>query len=434
MSPKILLINPPVYDFAAYDFWLKPYGLLTVGGLLQGYAELSFFDYLDRLNPAVPEDKKLRSDQWGRGEFYSEILPKPAVFDLIPRRYRRFGLPRTIFQTWLKRQRPFNAALIQTTMTYWYLGVSEVIEDVRAISPQAKIVLGGAYATICPEHARLLGADLVIKGSDLEPLWEFMDINPDLGGLPLWQAYEKLETGVLKLTDGCPFKCSYCSVPQTYPRFAARPLQRVIAEFELLHNCGVKNIAFYDDALLFNAEDIVIPFLRYIIQKDAAVNFHTPNALHARFLNRKLAELMANAGFKTFYLGFENIRYDWQKNTGGKVLCEEFAQAVKNLRGAGVEPQHITAYVIVGHPHTTAADVESSMRFVNGLGIRIMLAEFSPIPDTPDGRLCAAFVDMNEPLWHSKTAFPIVSLGNDTMNYLKDLCRELNNRLLPKSP
>jgi len=28
MSKKILLINPWVHDFAAYDFWLKPLGLL----------------------------------------------------------------------------------------------------------------------------------------------------------------------------------------------------------------------------------------------------------------------------------------------------------------------------------------------------------------------------------------------------------------------
>ena len=29
MKPNILLVNPPIYDFAAYDFWLKPYGMLA---------------------------------------------------------------------------------------------------------------------------------------------------------------------------------------------------------------------------------------------------------------------------------------------------------------------------------------------------------------------------------------------------------------------
>jgi len=48
MQPKILLVNPPIYDFSAYDFWLKPYGLLRVAGYLRGQAQLSLFDYLDR--------------------------------------------------------------------------------------------------------------------------------------------------------------------------------------------------------------------------------------------------------------------------------------------------------------------------------------------------------------------------------------------------
>jgi len=48
MKPKILLVNPPIYDFAAYDFWLKPSGMLSVAGFLRGKADFKLFDYLDR--------------------------------------------------------------------------------------------------------------------------------------------------------------------------------------------------------------------------------------------------------------------------------------------------------------------------------------------------------------------------------------------------
>ena len=48
MRRRILLVNPPIYDFAAYDFWLKPYGLLSVAGQLRGQAEFLLFDYLER--------------------------------------------------------------------------------------------------------------------------------------------------------------------------------------------------------------------------------------------------------------------------------------------------------------------------------------------------------------------------------------------------
>lgn len=429
MKPKILLVNPPIYDFSAYDFWLKPYGLLTIAGYLQDRAELCLFDYLDRLSPSIPEGSKLRGDQWGRGEFYSEPLPKPTVLAAIPRRYHRFGLPRQTFQKWLVEQLPFDYAFIQTTMTYWYPGVKEVIDDVRRAQPQAKIVLGGVYATICTEHAQYLGADLVIKGADLAPLWQFLDITPSLEHLPVWQAYPKLETGVLKLTDGCPFKCSYCSVPQTYKTFASRPLERAINEFELLRQCGVKNIAFYDDALLYDADHILSPFLQHVIKTKSEVNFHTPNAFHARFVLPELAQLMVEAGFKTFYLGLESNQNDWHRETGGKLCTDEFTVAVNNLHDAGADRRNIAAYIIAGHPRSSVEAVEESMKFAHSLRVRIMLAEFSPIPNSPDGRLCEKIVDMSEPLMHNKTAFPIIFLGNGTVNRLKDLCHKLNGNL-----
>ena len=42
------------------------------------------------------------------------------------------------------------------------------------------------------------------------------------------------------------------------------------------------------------------------------------------------------------------------------------------------------------------------MKFVHGLGIRVMLSEFSPIPNTPDGDACGEWIDLSEPLWHFK--------------------------------
>jgi len=71
VKPPILLVNPPIYDFSAYDFWLKPYGMLRVAGMLRGLADFSLFDYLDRFDPRVPHGR-YRSDGWGRGECYSE--------------------------------------------------------------------------------------------------------------------------------------------------------------------------------------------------------------------------------------------------------------------------------------------------------------------------------------------------------------------------
>ena len=336
-----------------------------------------------------------------------------------------------IFNDFLKRAGPFDFAFIQTTMTYWYQGVAEVIEDVRRIWPKTKIVLGGNYVTLCNDHAKTLGADFLVEGTNLKPLWEYLNLTPDLRQPAMWEIYEKLNVGVLRLTDGCPFNCTYCSVPRVYGRFKARALERSLTELELLVKQGVKNIAFYDDALLFEAQTTLVPFLNELLKRRIEVNLHSPNGLNARFITPKLAELMVKAGFKTFYLGFESICSQWQQHTGSKVFSDELAQAVKYLISAGAEPTSITAYQIVGHPKTDTQQLEESMNFINSLGIRGMLADFSPIPETPDGQEAGKWVDMNEPLFHNKTVFPIIRLGFDESNRLKDLQRKLNHSLPP---
>jgi len=265
---KILLINPPIYDFAAYDFWLKPYGLLSVAGYLRGKADFVLFDYLDRLHPFMAGQKHLKSDKWGRGKFHEEQIPSPPCLEQIPRRFRRFGLPREVFTDFLAKTAPPDCVLIQTMMTYWYLGLREVIRDLRDAYPKARIILGGNYATLCPDHAETLGPDLLIRGTNLRPLWEYLAITSDLDQPALWEAYENLDVGVLKLTDGCPFKCTYCSVPNVYGNFTTRPRKRALAELNLLLRLGVRNIAFYDDALLFKPEKALIPFLEKIISQD----------------------------------------------------------------------------------------------------------------------------------------------------------------------
>jgi len=420
------LVNPPIYDFTAFDFWLKPYGLLSVAGYLRGRADFTLFDYLDRLHPFCAGQKGLASDKWGRGRFYEEKMPHPESLKQIPRYFRRFGLPRSIFQDFLAQDKSCDFVFINTVMTYWYLGVREVIEDVRRFQPGAKIVLGGNYVTLCRPHAETIGADFLVEGKYLSPLWEYTGLESDTNQPALWEAYPRSAVGVLKLSDGCPFRCTYCSVPKVYGAFQPRPLGQCLAELELLLKLGASDIAFYDDTLLYDAENVLIPFLNEVVKRKITVKFHSPNALNARFLTKELAKLMVRAGFKTFYLGFESGSRKWQEKTGSKVFSDELAKAVEYLTQAGAERGNIAAYQILGHPDGDIQQLEESMRFVNRLGIRGTLADFSPIPGTPDGDRCGKWVDMAEPLFHNKTVFPILFLGFDETNRLKDLQRHLN--------
>ena len=77
----------------------------------------------------------------------------------------------------------------------------------------------------------------------------------------------------------------------------------------------------------------------------------------------------------------------------------------------------------------TVPPSEDSILLAHSLGIRVMLSEFSPIPGTPDGEQGRRWVDLDEPLWHNKTAFAARRLGAGEINRLKRLVDQLNRRL-----
>ena len=428
-KPSVLLVNPPIYDFSAIDFWLKPLGMLTVAGKIANRCDFEIFDFLDRTHLFYSNKNQYKSDVWGRGKFYSVKMQKPDVLKKIPRYYRRFGLPAEIFTDFLRTHKSCDFVFIQTVMTYWYLGYKEVIDELKKHWPKTKIILGGPYSFICPQHAKSIGAEFVLTENEGDKLWDFLNIKPDDSFFPLWNVYKRIETAAMKITNGCPFKCTYCSVPIFCDGFTARPLEQITAELKFLLGLGAKNITFYDDALLYKSDEVLKPFLRYVIENKINVSFHTPNALNARFIDEETAKLMVKAGFKSFYLGFESRAEEFQKQTGSKVFDNEFARAVKNLIASGTDKGGITAYLVLGHPRFEIQDVEESMKFVNSLGVISMLADFSPIPGTPDGQLAKEYVDMNEPLMHNKTAFPIILFGNEEVTRIKDMCRKLNGSI-----
>ena len=124
---NLLLINPWIYDFTAYDFWSKPLGLLYVASILRGQGyEISYIDCMDRYNQEVLKLQNRefpKKDEFGRGSFYKELIKRPAILRDIHRRYSRYGITEEIFLNRLKKLPPPQAVLITSIMTYWYPGV-----------------------------------------------------------------------------------------------------------------------------------------------------------------------------------------------------------------------------------------------------------------------------------------------------------------------
>lgn len=427
MSKNILLINPWIYDFAAYDFWLKPLGLLYIGSLLrQNNHKIHFIDCLDPYNPAMQSisGKKPVRHAYGNGKFFRQIIEKPVNLQFVSRNYCRYGINPDIFRRELESLRDIDVVLITSLMTYWYPGVVEAIKITKEVLPDVPVVLGGKYPTLCYDHAvRYSGADYVISGPGEKQIFQLMDdlfsepqlyepdINdPDTLPYPAFDSTGKLDQVPLLTSRGCPFRCSYCASHIFYDKFRRRDPLKVADEIEYWHkDFNINNFSFYDDALLVKPSEMIIVLLKEVQKRNLSCNFHCPNGLHLREINRDMSRLLFDSGFKTIRFGFETSDFDRQMQTGGKVKNEELNNAVYHLKNAGYNSNDIGIYLLCGLPGQKASEVRKSIDFVWECGAKPVLAEYSPIPGTKmwsDAVALSPFDIQGEPLYHNNSLLP----------------------------
>ncbi len=187
----------------------------------------------------------------------------------------------------------------------------------------------------------------------------------------------------LMTSRGCPFSCDYCASRLLAPRRMVRSAGNVAEEIRFWHHrYGVSNFVFYDDALLMDAENHIIPLLEEVIASGMKVSFHTPNAVHIRPITRKLAQLMFNAGFETLRLGLESSDFEGRE-MDCKVKQEEFFRAASHLKEAGFRKNQVGAYLLAGLPGQDLSALEASIRAVHAAGLTPVPAWYTPIPGTP---------------------------------------------------
>lgn len=397
-----------------------------LAAILRSYGSvISYIDCLDRFHArSTAAGHGMRH---GRGPYQKKHISNPHGLEDIPRKYARYGIKPEWFRHDLRRLQPPDLILVTSMMTYWYPGVQETIQIIRKVFPAAPIVLGGIYATLCFEHAVAhAGADQVVKGGGensiltlakdyadyaFERMSSDFDVNKlDTYPYPAFDLQPKPDYIPLLTSMGCPFSCSYCASHLLNPKQMRRSPRLIVAETEYWHKkFAVTDFAIYDDAFLFEAEKHALPLLEGIIRAGLRVRFHTPNALHIRWISQETARLMFKAGFETVRLGLETGLFEDRAAFDKKVGPKEFMQAVSFLKAAGFSKKQLGAYLLVGLPDQPIASVEASIHIVKQAGITPVLAYYSPIPGTAlwNKAVAASRYDLNtDPIFTNNAIMP----------------------------
>jgi len=422
----LILINPWIYDFAAYDLWAKPLGLLKLSAFLRNRGfRIHLIDCLDIHHPGMrksPSSAHPIRRRYGTGKFFRERVPRPEPLKHVPRSYSRYGMSRQLFMEELKAAKKPAAILVTSLMTYWYPGVVEAIRVAREIHPKTPVILGGIYARLCADHAfRVSGADEVAGAENLRDFSGILDVLRRFGvesescrkaghPFPSYDLLHGIDYVCIQTSSGCPYRCHYCASSFLTPRFSRKDPEEVLEEILFWHRAfGVLDFAFYDDALLTDFDCHLGVLLERVRRTRVPVRFHTPNALHVRGITRTVAEQLLASGFKTIRLGLETSDMNLHRNLDGKVSPGEFEEAVAHLTAAGFAREELGVYVLAGLPGQSVDSVRESVDYVHRMGATPYLSEYSPISHTLlwDRALSCSEYDLSsEPLFHNSTLLP----------------------------
>ena len=176
---------------------------------------------------------------------------------------------------------------VTSLFTYAWRPVHRAISFYRGLYRQTPIILGGIYATLIQEHARLSGAEV------------YPGLNRDVEGLlPDYSLVPQFKASILISTRGCIRRCPFCAAPVLEP-FDPR-ITGLKSIGHLLHP-GYKKAIFWDNNFLAN------PHWRSIVselkERHLAVDFN--QGLDGRLINKEVAEELRGLKLEPIRLAYD---------------------------------------------------------------------------------------------------------------------------------
>jgi radical SAM superfamily enzyme YgiQ (UPF0313 family) len=272
-----------------------------------------------------------------------------------------------------------------------------IIDDIKEVVPDAKVVLVGDHVTALPlesmENSRV---DFVLTGGDydflllnlaeylegktkrLEPgIWyresgKIKDtgsfrLNHDLDGLPFidrnltkWRLYSE-KNGNFKETPGtytmvgrdCWWRkkggCTFCSWPTLYPNYRVRKPELLVDEIGMLiEKYKVKEV--FDDTGTFPVGNWLRRFANLMIERGYNEKIRFSCNMRFGALAREDYRLMRKAGFRMLLFGLESASQRILDELNKGLTVEEIVDSCRKAKEAGLTV-HVT--IMFGYPNAS---------------------------------------------------------------------------------
>ena len=274
-----------------------------------------------------------------------------------------------------------------------YIATLDITEQIAMIckktNPKAKVVIGGAHASVRPQDFRY--ADNVIQGYGEGPmlalcgnttakvdLFEFPAF--DLVDLSTYSRIIDDKPSLPFLTSrGCPFKCSFCGLAMMHningryhmmnPAVAATQLYRIKYEY------GIDRLNFQDDIFTMNR-----PRLFEILNHVRNLNMRFRCMGRAGYDTEETYEKLAEAGCGQIAWGIESGSQYMLDRMRKQVTVQDNYDVIRWAKKYGIVSR---AFFIIGFPGETKETLEETKRFIEQANPdQYFVSSFVPYPGT----------------------------------------------------
>jgi len=375
---KALLINPFIYDPQYWAEWSLPDGLLRVGSLLKSKGYHTYL--IDCLE--TDENRKIKKRRISVRKIddielriYHIGISKEEFISRLENYKEEFGTPDEIYVT--------------SIMTFWWESTRDVINILREQFPDKKrtqILLGGIYPTLAPEHAeRNIKADVITKNE----IFKASDLRPDFDLYPK----KKHLYAIIKGKRGCPYNCAYCAQRtlnngKNGEIVRCKSPKAIVDEIQFYQErYGIREFAFYEDAILYKPKENIELVLDEIIKRNLKVNLYAPEGFGPKEIanHPEIIQKMKAAGWKKIHLGLESIKPEvnisWDRT---HTNINDFEKAVKVIEEAGFKlrgPQ-VNAFILYGMPNENIEDVVETILYGSHVVGSLIPMLYTPVPTT----------------------------------------------------
>jgi len=209
------------------------------------------------------------------------------------------GIPKPITKIYIENFNP-QEVWITSLFTYWARYVKDAVRYYKRLFPDAKIVVGGIYASLMPDHCKeYTECDEVRIGviPEAEKCFPAYDLIRNVNPHPI-------DYQIIHTSRGCIRDCEFCGVQKIEPEFI--PKRSIKSEIRK------RKVVFYDNNFLANEykEDILRELID--LKKEKKILWcESQSGFDGRVLKGKpyLGEMLKKAGFRDPRIAWDR-RYD----------------------------------------------------------------------------------------------------------------------------